>query len=123
MHEQRQLFDFMQDRIKEVGTESGLKHPQAFGKWFAATYFSNPQLFFCSDGSGDGKVDSFFQITDGKEVQHYVLNTKFTQTYGAAAPVSFYDEITRFWQAFANKSNRQSYLAVVRDLTGVFYTR
>ncbi len=114
MYDQRQLFDFMLDRVNEVGTESGLKPPQAFGKWFATTYFSSPQAFFCSDGSGDGKVDSFFQVTDGKEVLHYVLNTKFTQKYGAPAPVSFYDEVTRFWQAFANKSNRQSYLSVVR---------
>ena len=113
MSDQRQLFDFMLDRINEVATESGLKPPQAFGKWFATTYFLNPQAFVCPDGSGDGKIDSFFQVTDGKEVQHYILNTKFTEKYAAPAPVSFYDEITRFWQAFANKSNRQSYLSVV----------
>ena len=113
MYEQRKLFDFMLNRINEVATESGLKPPQAFGKWFATTYFSNPQEFICPDGSGDGKVDSLFQVNDGKEVQHYVLNTKYTQKYDAPAPVSFYDEITRFWQAFANKSNRQSYLSSV----------
>jgi hypothetical protein len=113
MYDQRQLFDFMLDRVNEVGTESGLKQPQAFGKWFAQTYFTNPQEFFCSDSSGDGKVDCFFQVSDGKAVQHYVLNTKFTHQYGASAPVSFYDEITRFWQAFANKSNRPRYLSVV----------
>jgi hypothetical protein len=113
MYDQRQLFDFMLARVNEVGNESGLKPPQAFGKWFANTYFSNPQAFFPSDGSGDGKVDSFFQVSDGKEVQHYVLNTKFTQKYDSPAPVSFYDEITRFWQAFANKADRQSYVANV----------
>lgn len=113
MYDQRQLFDFMLARINEVGAESGFKQPQAFGKWFAQTYFIHPQEFFCSDSSGDGKVDAYFQISDGKEVQHYVLNTKFTQRYGAPAPVSFYDEITRFWQAFANKSNRPHYLSVV----------
>lgn len=114
MYDQRDLFDFMLERVKEVGTESGLRNPQAFGKWFATTYFSNPQAFFCSDGTGDGKVDSFFQVSDGREIQHLVLNTKFTEKYDSPAPVSFYDEITRFWQAFANKSNRQSYLSVVR---------
>ncbi len=66
-------------------------------------YFLNPQKYFCSDGSGDGKVDSFFEVSDGDQVRHYVLNTKFTKKYDAPAPVSFYDEITRFWQAFANK--------------------
>jgi len=114
MHDQRQLFDFMLDRIAEVGMESGLQQPQAFGKWFAQTYFLGPQKYFCSDGSGDGKVDSFFEVSDGDHVRHLVLNTKFTKKYDAPAPVSFYDEITRFWQAFANKSNRQSYLSVVR---------
>jgi hypothetical protein len=111
MYDRRNLFDFMLDRVKEVGIESGLKSPQAFGKWFATTYFSNPQVFSSSDGSGDGKVDSFFQTNDGRYVQHYVLNTKFTEKFEAPAPVSFYDEITRFWQAFANKTNRTAYLA------------
>jgi AIPR protein len=114
VRDQRQLFDFMQDRVNDVSAESGLKPPQAFGKWFAETYFLNPQKYFCSDGSGDGKVDSFFEVSDGDEVRHYVLNTKFTKKYESSAPVSFYDEITRFWQAFANKANRQSYLSVVR---------
>lgn len=114
MHDQRQLFDFMLDRVRESSQENGLKLPQAFGRWFADTYFLNPQKYFPSDGSGDGKVDSFFEISDGKDVRHYILNTKFTEKYDASAPVSFYDEITRFWQAFANKANRQSYLSVVR---------
>ena len=114
MRDQRQLFDFMLDRVNEVSVEDGLQPPQAFGKWFAETYCLNPQKYFCSDGSGDGKVDSFFEVSDGDEVRHYVLNTKFTKKYDASAPVSFYDEITRFWQAFANKANRQSYLSVVR---------
>lgn len=67
MFGQRQLFDFMLDRVNEVAIESGLEPPQAFGKWFASIYFSKPHQFFCSDGSGDGKVDSFFQVTDGKK--------------------------------------------------------
>jgi hypothetical protein len=114
MHDQRQLFDFMLNRVQDAAVENGLKPPQAFGKWFAETYFLNPQKYFCSDGSGDGKVDSFFETSDGNAVRHFVLNTKFTQKYDAPAPVSFYDEITRFWQAFANKANRESYLSVVR---------
>ena len=112
---QRQLFEFMLGRVKEIAAESGLKAPQAFGKWFATTYFANPQDFFCSDGSGDGKVDSFFQVTNGKEVQHYVLNTKFTEKFDRIAPVAFYDEITRFSQAFKNKTARDQYLDLVRS--------
>ena len=110
-YDRRRLFEFMKARVNDVSIESGLKPAQAFGKWFASTYFANPQEFHCSDGGGDGKVDSFFQTSDGREVQHYILNTKFTETFGAPAPVAFYDEITRFWQAFANKTNRASYLA------------
>ena len=38
--------------------------------------------------------------------RYYILNTKFTEEYAKSSPVSFYDEITRFWQAFENKTNR-----------------
>jgi hypothetical protein len=114
MYEQKQLFDFILDRIEDTASENGLKLPQAFGRWFASMYFDKPQNFSISDGSGDGKVDLFFQTSDGRNVEHFVLNTKFTEKYNAAAPVSFYDEINRFWQAFANKANRDSYLSVVR---------
>lgn len=114
MHDQRQLFDFMLSRVQEMSVEDGLKPPQAFAKWFAKTYFLNPQKYFPSDGGGDGKVDSFFEVSDGNAVRHFLLNTKFTERYDALAPPSFYDEITRFWQAFANKANRKAYLSVVR---------
>ncbi len=114
MYEQKQLFEFVLDRIGDTGAEHGLKSPQAFGRWFAGMYFDKPQNFSIADGSGDGKVDLFFQTSNGKEVDHYILNTKFTEKYNAPAPVAFYDEITRFWQAFANKANRDAYLAVVR---------
>ena len=109
-YDRRRLFDFMLARINDVGLESGLRTPQAFGKWFANTTFPTRRSSL-SDGGGDGKVDSFFQTNDGTEVQHHVLNTKFTGNYDALAPVAFDDEITRFWQAFANKSNRRTYVA------------
>ncbi|MGB7468371.1 MAG: hypothetical protein WBW58_03310, partial [Candidatus Acidiferrum sp.] len=114
MYEQKQLFDFILDRVEDTASENGLKLPQAFGRWFASMYFDKPQNFFISDGSGDGKVDLFFETSDGRNVDHLVLNTKFTEKYNASAPVGFYDEISRFWQAFANKANRNSYLSVVR---------
>src|ERR1035441_1951136 len=116
MYEQKQLFEFMLGRIEDVGSEHGLKAPQAFGRWFAGMFFDKPHDFSIPDGSGDGKVDLFFQTSNGKEVDHYILNTKFTQKYNAPAPVAFYDEINRFWQAFANKANRNEYLiSVVRQ--------
>jgi hypothetical protein len=114
MYEQKQLFEFILDRVDDTGAENGLKSPQAFARWFAGMYFDNPQQFASADGSGDGKVDLFFQTSNGKAVEHCILNTKFTEKYNAAAPVAFYDEITRFWQAFANKANRDAYLSVVR---------
>jgi hypothetical protein len=111
---QKQLFDFVLERVEDTASENSLKLPQAFGRWFAGMYFDKPQKFSISDGSGDGKVDLFFETTDGQSVSHFVLNTKFTEKYNAAAPVAFYDEITRFWQAFHNAANRDAYLSVVR---------
>ena len=115
MLDNKQLFDFMLERVHDVGVTNGLKDPQAFGRWFAEMYFPSPREFFIPDGSGDGKVDLFFGISNGDGTEHCVLNTKFTKTYSASAPVSFYDEVTRFWQAFANKGSRPEYLnSVVR---------
>ena len=115
MYDNKQLFDFMLERVHEVGVTKGLKDPQAFGRWFAEMHFPSPRDFFIPDGSGDGKVDLFFGISIGDGTEHCVLNTKFTKTYSAPAPVSFYDEVTRFWQAFANKGSRAEYLnSVVR---------
>ena len=110
MYEHKQLFDSMLDRIREVGAENGRRLPQAFGQWFAEMYFEEPRGIMYADGPGDAKVDLFFTTSNGKEVRHHVLNTKFTETYNATAPVSFYNEITAFWQAFKNKSNRGNYL-------------
>ena len=113
MYENKQLFDFMLGRVRDVASTNGLQMPQAFGRWFAEMYFPSPRDLFISDGSGDGKVDLFFQTTIGMDVQHCVLNTKFTEHYNAPAPVAFYDELTRFWQAFANCGNCVAYLASV----------
>src|SRR5450631_4040641 len=59
VYEQKQLFDFILDRVEDTGAENGLKLPQAFGRWFAGMYFDKPQHFSIADGSGDGKVDLF----------------------------------------------------------------
>jgi hypothetical protein len=111
--ENRELFDFMIRRVKEVGAANGLKPPQAFGRWFADTYFQKPRDIFIPDGAGDAKIDLFFNTVNGKNIEHCVLNTKFTEKYNSLAPVAFYNEINSFWQAFANSGNRQSYLSNV----------
>lgn len=108
--EKKQLFDFMLKRVKEAANQTGFAEPQAFGKWFSDLYFLNPQDLFISDGTKDGKLDVFFTTNNGKEVEHHILNTKFTQEYNKIAPVRFYEEITYFWRAFDNRANREGYL-------------
>ena len=116
MFENKQLFDFMLRRIHEVGNVNGLKSPQAFGRWFAEMYFKNPHDIFISDGSGDAKIDLFFNSTNGQNTEHYVVNTKYTEKYNSLAPVAFYNEINAFWQAFANEGNRETYpSSIVRE--------
>jgi hypothetical protein len=115
MYERKQLFDFMLQRVKEVASEHGDQLPQAFGRWFANLYIENVRDIYVTDGTRDGKVDLFAHVpTDGTNEFH-ILNTKFTEKYNESAPVSFYGEITRYWQAFANKANRPAYLRTVRS--------
>ncbi len=95
MQAKSDIFDFIIQRVTEVADESGLQLPQAFGRWFVEMYFLKPRDLFVSDGSKDGKVDLFFGTThDGSEVNHHVVNSKFTKEYNKLAPVSFYHEIT-----------------------------
>jgi len=74
-------------------------------------YFPGISQVAITDGSGNGKVDLLVTCQIGKTVRHNILNTKFTNDYDKRSPVSFYDEITRFWQAFENKANRPDYLS------------
>lgn len=115
MYEKKQLFDFMLDRVREVGKQFGLKEPQAFPRWFATMYFQSPMDIRTTDSTGDGKVDLFFRVNDHDRIENHILNAKFTSRYNELAPASFYDEITRFWQAFANKPSRNKYLKSVRQ--------
>lgn len=110
----RQLFDSVLQRVHEVADEQALKPPQAFGRWFAEMYFQNPRGFFAADGSGDAKVDWFFDVPNGRSLEHCILNTKYTDKYNATAPVAFYNEVVSFWQAFKNEGNRANYLKLVR---------
>jgi hypothetical protein len=60
----------------------------------------------------------------GKTIRHHILNTKYTNEYDRRSPVSFYDEITRYWQAFENKTNRAEYLAnAVREPLRAHYKK
>ncbi len=108
--ERKQLFDFMVSRVKETSRQSGLKDPQAFGKWFLEMYFLNPQDTFISDGSRDGKVDIFFTTHNDIAVEHHILNTKFTEQYDKTAPASFYEEVNYLRRAFEDKESRGAYL-------------
>lgn len=109
MKQRKDLFNLMLKRVKETSSETGMKLPQAFSKWFIDIYFGHNESYI-SDGSGDGKADAFVSIRKSKANRYAILNCKFTQEYDNSSPVSFYDEITRFWQAFINKENRSEYL-------------
>jgi hypothetical protein len=123
MYEKKQLFDFMMGRIQEVGREFGLKEPQAFARWFCGMYFLDARKILTTDGGGDGKVDLTFQVADNRGVEDYVINSKFTTKYDAITPVSFYNEITSFWRAFANKGTRKQYLQSIRSELRGHYKR
>src|SRR6266576_6914557 len=105
----------MVTQIKRTADAHGDRMPQAFGRWFSNMFFSGVSNIAISDGTGDGKVDLLVTCQTGKTVRYRILNTKFTGEYGKASPVSFYDEITRYWQAFENKGNRGAYLGTVRE--------
>ena len=116
MMQRKDLFDFMLRKIKQTADSSGDRLPQAFGRWFANMYFGRVNDISIVDGSGDGKVDLIVSCIKGSRVKYHILNTKFTNEYDKSSPVSFYDEITRFWQAFENKASRGEYLGkVVRN--------
>src|SRR6266542_293624 len=111
MLQRKDLFDFMLRQIKYTADTQGDRLPQAFGRWFAKMYFTGVTSVAISDGSGDGKIDLLVTCQVGKTIRHRILNTKYTNDYDRRSPVSFYDEITRYWQAFENKANRPEYLA------------
>ncbi len=115
MIQRKDLFEFMIKQVKHTADSHGDHMPQAFGRWFSTMFFRGVSNIAILDGSGDGKVDLLTTCHVGKEIRYKILNTKFTAEYDRASPVSFYDEITRYWQAFENKSNRNAYLSVVRE--------
>src|SRR3954465_9703442 len=115
MNHRRDLFEFMQKQISRTSAVNGDKLPQAFGRWFATMFFPGTSKISIPDGSGDGKVDLVVTCQVGKSVKYKILNTKFTEDFERSSPVSFYDEITRYWQAFENKGNRESYLQAVKE--------
>lgn len=123
MNESKDLFEFMLKRVAEVEKKAGLDPPQAFAKWFIELYNQEPLNLHIPDGSGDGKIDAFFSTTTGGEVKHHLLNLKFTKNYQTPAPVGFYDEATRLWQAFSNRDGRAKYLKLVRPELQPYYRK
>lgn len=114
MEQRKDLFNLMMKRVKQMAAEHGDKLPHAFARWFVQIYLGPRCDLYISDGTGDGKVDAFITIQKSRSNRYAVVNSKFTQEYDKSSPVSFYDEITRFWQAFENKANRRDYLEAVR---------
>lgn len=116
--EKADLFEFMLDRVRETARRAGLAEPQAFSRWFLGMYYLSPQDVFISDGSHDGKVDTFFTTNNGRAVTHHALNAKFTKEYNKLAPPKFYEEISYFWRAFDNRDARDGFLqkAVKQEL-------
>lgn len=111
--QRKDLFDFIEKRVSTVASENGLPNFKAFGKWFSEFTFQDIKNIDFFDGTGDGKVDVVITIKKDKIV---VINSKYTKEYKKLAPPAFYEEITRFWQAFKNKNNREDYLEnVVRE--------
>jgi hypothetical protein len=105
----------MLKQVRHTADLHGDKNPQAFGRWFSMMFFRGVTNVAIPDGSGDGKIDILVTCQAGKTNRYKILNTKFTADYDRASPVSFYDEITRYWQAFENKTNRAAYLNAVRE--------
>lgn len=106
----------MVDRVKDEARLSFQKdHAKAFAKWFIKLYFNlNNNSIKISDGSGDGKVDSFFKADDGMKNRYILINSKFTDSFNINAPVKFYDEIRTFCDAFQNSDVRSAYLRTIR---------
>jgi len=109
--DKKELANLIFERIKEVSQKTGYGEPQSIGRWFAEMYYSDPQGFFVSDGSRDGKIDTFFTTHNGKSVTHHVVNAKYTDEYNRLAPRDFYNEIAFFAQVFLNVDQREEYLA------------
>ena len=121
--EPRELFELMLERVTEIKNEFGLKDYEAFARWFADLYFENPHEHNIPDGSRDGKVDLFFKENGAGAIDHILVNSKFTRTYGKTAPPNFYDEITGFCSAFKNKQARDGYIKGVRPELRVPYRK
>ena len=113
--QRKDLFDFMLKRVKYYTEQKGELKPQAFIHWFSDMYFAGVTNVNVTDGCGDGKIDAYITCQSGETLRYHIVNSKFTNEYDKSSPVSFYDEITRFWQAFENKNNRQKYIGVVRE--------
>jgi len=108
--EKNDIFDFMIEGIKEISNNDCCEEYKAFIKWFINIYFLDAQNIFMSDGSKDGKIDCFFNISNERMVEHYILNAKYTSEYDKIAPPKFYEEIRYFCHIFENKDSRGEYL-------------
>jgi hypothetical protein len=118
----KDLFGFITDRVQDVAHREGTKPYRAFPRWFAEMYYQHPEKSFSADGTGDGKVDFFFHTVTGNSVTQHVVNSKYTDTYGQIAPVTFYDEVLAFYQLFNEPSGRKKFVqSKVKEELRPFY--
>jgi len=107
LDQRKDLFDFVVSRVNKLAQEDGIPTYHAFSKWFAEFYFQNIDKIDVYDGTGDGKIDI---VVQNKKGNIFVINSKYTEEYSRNTPVSHYDEIVSFWQAFKNEDQREDYL-------------
>lgn len=107
---EKELFEFIISQVQQVARAETRPVHNAFPQWYAQMYYSNPRDLFFSDGSGDGKVDMFFKTDDGRDVHHYIINSKFTTQYNRVAPGAFYEEVSHFCRPFIHKEERAEFL-------------
>jgi len=108
--DKKYLFDIIIDKTKELSVKESISTDAAFQKWFMNMYFQNPKDIIISDGSRDGKIDSFCKVMDVDTFSSKIFNSKFTKNYDKQAPPEFYNEIIAFNKVFVNSDSRSKFL-------------
>ena len=104
------LFNLITEKIDEISVKDSISTDAGFQKWFIRMYFQNPKDIFISDGSRDGKVDSFCKVLDVDTLSYKIFNSKFTKSYDKQAPSQFYDEVIAYNKVFVNSDYRATFL-------------
>lgn len=108
--DKKYLFDIIIDKTKELSLKDSISTDAAFQKWFMNMYFQSPKDIIISDGSRDGKIDSFCKVMDVDTFSYKIFNSKFTKNYDKQAPPEFYNEIIAYNKVFVNSDFRSKFL-------------